>query len=210
MKKLKKLALVLATDFEAKPFIKGFSLKKIEDGPFLIYGINEIYLIISGIGKVNSSIAASYLIVEHGITHLFNLGACGSTNREYGVGDILHINRVLDYDRPKLLNMKPRFIKPHIITGFRTAGLSTQDRPVIGGDDRKKIGQYAELVDMEGAGFLQACKVFSKKSYLFKIVTDTPEHQKNLDIIMNIKRTAPVMYKFFKDEVFRKFNNGDM
>jgi len=210
MKKIKKMGLVFATDFEAKPFIKGFSLKRIENEYFSIYNLNQIFLVISGIGKVNSSIAASYLIDKYDIAQLFNIGACGSTNSKFNVGDILHINRILDYHRPRLLNGKPRFLKPNIISGFKTAVLSTQDWPVIDPDERKKIALNADLVDMEGAGFLQACMVFSKRSYLFKIITDTPEHQKKLDIILNIKRTAPVMYKFFREEVFHKFNNGDL
>ena len=47
--------------------------------------------------------AVSYLIWKYNIKYIYNIGAAGSTDYKNKLGDILHINRVTEYDRPKLI-----------------------------------------------------------------------------------------------------------
>jgi len=196
------IGIVMATVLEASPFIAG--LEQVEKKPFRIYrGTNNI-VIISGIGKVNAAAASVYLICRYAPDCLYNVGAAGAVDHKYKVGDILHINRIVEYDRPNLADSGFTEVNADIFDGFELAVLATRDRPVISAEDRQQTSEKADLVDMEGAAFLRACKKFSAKSYLFKIVTDTPEHSKDSDIIRNVKKTREKMFNFIQDRVLNK------
>ncbi|MCP4129832.1 MAG: 5'-methylthioadenosine/S-adenosylhomocysteine nucleosidase [bacterium] len=208
-----KTGILMATYLEAAPFVSGLSLTRIEEKPFPVYEGSGEYLILSGIGKANAAMAASYLIYKHNTRVVVNIGAAGSTgSAAYEVGDILHINRVVEYDRPQLIRKGERVLVPDLINDFINqpdscspgASLATQDIPVLNEAFRKEVSKSAELVDMEGASFVQACRLFSAKAYLFKIVTDTPGHDKDADIIENIKLTRDKLYRFYAENVQEK------
>lgn len=193
--------IVMATRLEAEPFFKNLDLKKISDIPMPVYKNKNLVLIISGIGKANAAIATTYIINEYKLSKIVNIGAAGSTTSTFTVGQILHIDRVIEYDRPHLLNKKERIIEPDLYDGFPTASLATQDIPVTSSDDRKKISLLADLVDMEGAAVIQACRKFKKAVYLFKIVTDNPEQRSDTEIIRNVKETRTVLFDFFNNKI---------
>lgn len=188
--------IVMATTLEAEPFLRGFSLRLVERKPFRVYSHDRLFLVLSGIGKACAAMASSYLITRYGIGTLFNAGAAGAVRGERKVGDILHIDRILEYDRPKILTKGLRFLEPDVLKGFVMASLATQDRPVLDPLERNEMAQWVDLVDMEGAAFLQACRLFKARAYLFKIVSDTPEHVRDADIIGNIKLTRKDLFDF--------------
>jgi adenosylhomocysteine nucleosidase len=194
------IGLVFATLIEAKAFIKGLSLEQKEKAPFGILSDNRIFLIISGIGKANAAMAASYLVSKYNTEIIFNIGAAGATSTEIKTGDIFHINKVVEYDRPRLIKKGVRILKPDVLKGFKYATLATQDRPVIEPAHREEISAHADLVDMEGASVIQACRLFRAKCYLFKVVTDTPDHRE-IDIIKNVYATAGKMFEYFMEKI---------
>jgi len=190
----------MATRLEASPFIDSGMFVCIEEKPLPVYKHESVYLILSGIGKGSAAIAATYLILKYQPEIMFNIGAAGSTTEDFKLGDILHVDSVIDYDRPKLIGSKPRYLKPEVLEGYRTAILATQDVAVVSAEERDKVGKLASLVDMEGAAFVQACRTFKVKNYLFKIVTDTPAHTVDNQIIENIKNTRDLLYRFFVEK----------
>ncbi len=203
-----KTGFVFATDAEAAPFIKGLSLGIKEEQPFKIYDNDKYALIISGIGKANAAIAASYIIWKYRPGRVFNIGSSGAANKNIKVGEIYHINKIIEPDRPRLSDGRMRIITPKkIIEGFNTAALATQDRLVITPDDRAEVSRYADLVDMEGASVIQACKLWHVDCYIFKFVSDTPEHETTVEIQANIKTLNEKMFEFFKDKVL---NNEEL
>lgn len=198
----KKTGIVMATMIEASPFIKGFSLEQVSRKPFPLYSGSDFVLIISGIGKVYAALAAGVLIRENGVESMINAGAAGGLRSGFNAGDILHVSEIIDYDRPKLINKEIRTMKPDVIPGFRSASLATLDRPVITPEDRSVVGRYADIIDMEGAGFLQACRTFGVEAYLWKMVSDTAEHDRDADIVANIKKMIELLYIFMEEKVF--------
>jgi len=192
--------IVMATRLEAAPFIDSGLFACLEKKPFPVYQSNNFILILSGIGKAASAIASTLLITKYDREIMFNIGAAGSTTENISAGEIFHINAVIDYDRPSLAGNKPRYLTPCVLPDYQTSVLATQDVAVVSRKERKKVGQMASLVDMEGAAFVQACTIFDKKNYLFKIVTDTPAHTTDRDIIENIKKTREKLFVFFKKE----------
>lgn len=197
--------ILMATEMEAHPFINEKNTQKIEKKPFPVYRRENIYIVISGIGKANAAMAASYLIFKYGIRQMFNLGAAGAAADGFSVGDILQISSIIEYDRPALISMKPRYFTPDLLEGFKTARLATQDKAVVSLSFRSEVAGVADLVDMEGASFVQACRLFGAESYLFKIITDTPEHTEDRDIIKNIKKMRFDLYSFFINEIYTRF-----
>ena len=66
MQKKPVICLVMATLLEAKPFVKGLSLKRISSKPFPVYSGGNITAVISGIGKANAAMATAYACLELG------------------------------------------------------------------------------------------------------------------------------------------------
>ena len=195
--------IIIATKIEAEPFIQGFGLETIEKKPVPVMGNNAIVLAISDIGKTNAAIATSHLIQKFQPTRICNLGAAGAVDRNFKIGDILHIDKIYELDRPRLPSDDPVVHKPDTLKGFRTVSLATQDRPVLKDLDRMAAGKLADLVDMEGAAVVQVCQAFGISVNIFKIVTDTAGCTPR-EILVNMLKTRDSLFEFFRDRVLPK------
>jgi len=87
------------------------------------------------------------------------------------------------------------------LDGFAVAALATQDRPLRDLDERGKVAIHAQLADMEGAAVVQTCRRFHVKCFLFKFVSDTPDHRQSDEIVKNIELYRDAHSRFFKDSV---------
>jgi len=190
-------AIVMATMLEAKPFVLGMSLTQSRKKPFTVFQNDTVVLIISGIGKANAAMATGYLCYKCHPARVYNLGAAGATDFSHPLGEIYHINQIIEYDIHELTTKRPCIHHPDILNGFQTARLSTSDMAVLDPDERKKISLNADLIDMEGASVAQACRKFDTKCFIFKFVSDTPDHAKGEDIVENIRRHRSFFYEFF-------------
>ncbi len=187
----------MATLLEAKPFVLGMSLKQRRKEPFAVFQNDHILLIISGVGKANAAMATGYSCDKYHPVCVCNLGAAGATDVSHPLGAIFHINKIVEYDRHELTTRKPCIHNPSILNGFQTATLSTSDMAVLDPDKRKKISMNADLIDMEGASVAQACRKFNTKCFIFKFVSDTPDHARDEDIVGNIRLHRSFFYEFF-------------
>jgi len=194
-------AIIMATMLEAKPFVLGMSLRQTRKMPFRLFQNDGILLIISGIGKANAAMATAYICLKYKPSCICNLGAAGTTNTGYDLGEIFHIQKIVEPDRPDLKTGKPCVHKPDLLAGFDTAILATSDRAVLDPKERKAMSKTADLIDMEGASVVQACRTFQEKCYLFKFVSDTPDHTRDQDIVDHIRRYRKTFYDFFTDSV---------
>ncbi len=138
---------------EAKPLIKYFDLKKIND-KFSIYENEKISLIISNQGRLNSAIATTYLLSTRKISNIINFGIAGSS--EFEIGEIFLVNKINNKFFPDILISHP----------FR-------ESEIICFDEVVESGNY-KLVDMESEGFFKAAIKFLKSHqiHLIKIVSD--------------------------------------
>ena len=194
-------AIVMATLLEAKPFVLGMSLKQRRKKPFAVFQNDHILLIISGVGKANAAMATGYVCDKYHPVWICNLGAAGATDVSHPRGEIFHINKIVEYDRHELTTRKPCIHNPDVLNGFQTATLSTSDMAVLAVDERKKISMNADLIDMEGASVAQACRTFNTKCFIFKFVSDTPDHARSEDIVENIRWHRSFFYEFFMRSV---------
>jgi nucleoside phosphorylase len=194
--------IIMATGMEAETFIKAFKMREIEDRPFMVYGCDEMVLVISGIGKANASMATAYICTKFDPEWILNLGAAGATRESCGLGSIYHIEKVIEPDRPHLVSGTPYVQIPDVLPGFQKAVLATQDKAVDDIETFSQIAPLADLVDMEGASVVQTCRRFGKRCLLFKFVSDTPMHAgKGELIIEHMKLYSEPFCRFISNEV---------
>lgn len=191
------IGIVMATMLEAASFIRDLALLKESEIPFPVYKNDTVRLIVGGIGKTNAAMATTYFIEKHRPICICNTGAAGSTNNEYTLGEIYHIEKIVEPDRPDLKTGIPCEQIPNVLLGFPLAILSTRDAPVHDVEDRANIARIAGLADMEGAAVNQVCSHFKTSCFLFKFVSDTPEHMSSREIIKNIKLYSNTFSEFF-------------
>ena len=201
MERIPLIGLILATRLEAGPLIEAFGLEARGEAGLPVYKGDGIVLVISGIGKTNAAIGATYCCAAFHPQWIVNLGAAGSTKASHGLGDVFHVTKVIEWDRPLMSSKGPRLLYPHVLRGFREAVLATQDRPVIDRSQRKAIEPHTDLVDMEGAAVVQAARKLATPCVLFKFVSDTPDHESEADIVAHIKDFGPAFCRFVADSV---------
>ncbi|MBI4350158.1 MAG: hypothetical protein HY550_01860 [Elusimicrobia bacterium] len=190
--------LILATLLEAKPFIKGLSLVKCSGKPFPVFRGGNLTAVISGIGKANCAMATAYACLELAPRVLVNLGAAGATDKILPLGANLHVYRAIEADRPGLRTKAPHEHIPDVLKGFSLAAIATLDRPTLDCAGRRALAEKARLVDMESAAFIQACRKFGGKCYVFKFVSDTPAHDHGSAIVSNIEKYRDSFFEFFR------------
>ncbi|MBT3362070.1 MAG: 5'-methylthioadenosine/S-adenosylhomocysteine nucleosidase [Chloroflexi bacterium] len=194
-------AIIMATMLEAAPLVDILKMEKIEHGPFELYKNNEAVLVISGIGKANAAMATAYCCLTFGPKRIINLGAAGALGPSHTLGEMYHINKVIEHDRPELGSDKLHVHIPGVLPGFQTATLATGDKPVVDGDARSQLSRHADLVDMEAAAVVQTSIRFKTPCLLFKMVSDTPEHLNHSDIIKHIMIYRTSFSQTFADAV---------
>ena len=102
--------LVVATYSEAEPLINKLSLKKLTNSKILIFFNKKYYLIISGIGKINSALSVAdifYRFKQDFNNVWINIGIAG--HKTFQIGKLLAVNKITDYESEK--SFYPFFLK---------------------------------------------------------------------------------------------------
>ena len=146
-------AIVAAFYKEVVFIIKHYNLKKI-NSPFEVFVNDEIVVVVSGINKLNSAIATTYVLNNYDIDFIINFGICGSS--EFEVGESFMINKINSNLYPDILYYHP----------FNESKIICSDKIVTNGKFK--------LVDMESEGFFKAATKFLELENIFiiKIVSD--------------------------------------
>ena len=184
--------LIFATLEEANPLINKLKINQVFEKPFKVFKNNELIVIISGIGKIRATAACAYAIGEFGKSNeyeILNIGAAGSLNSSFSIGDIRTIEMVADCTETHVKSK----IKTPTIQGLKSATLLTSDVTILSLDTRKNLSHYGELVDMEGFAIAKTAAIFGKKVSFLKIVSDTPENTSKNEIIKNIQSVSQLL-----------------
>lgn len=160
------LYIVTALYNEAKPLIEWYNLKRdMSDAVFQVFSNNDINLIITGVGKINSAIGTAHLLSTKPVSKedsIVNIGICGSLTGN--LGEIYIINKVKDHETGK--DFYPDVLLKH---PFCEASIETFSYPLT---DRSQL--LEDLCDMEGSGFFQAASKYLDvhRICIIKIVSD--------------------------------------
>lgn len=207
--------IVSALYIEAKFFIEKFNLKKNNSlNEFQIFENKKIKLIISGVGRVKSAIALTYLSTKFNIKEndfIFNIGFCGSLDKDKNLADIILVSKI--ESAYNLKKFYPDMLYKH---NFYEGTLKTFDTIVENYNIQIKdgtsvfqnfkkdseikinndynviyISSQKELqnsyIDMEAYGFFEAASVFFRKDKIIvlKVVSDILTVDKNSRIILD-------------------------
>ena len=153
------IVFVTAIFSEAKALIEYFELQKVEKKPFLIYQSDNIALIISGMGKINSAVATTYISQKYSINKIINIGICGANDTKKEIGSLYSIKSIIDASSSK------KFVISDMGETLYTFDKIIKD---------KKLVKRGVLVDMEAFGFYSAASKFVDKKdiKIFKIISD--------------------------------------
>ena len=112
---MKKIGLIGAMDSEIAAFCRDFEavethIKGIHKGQF---GGYEIYICVSGIGKVNAAIAAQRLVDIFGVECIINSGVAGGVSEKLAKLDIVISERLTyhDFNPLDILDRNPPYTK---------------------------------------------------------------------------------------------------
>ncbi|MGN0144480.1 MAG: hypothetical protein ACI398_05815 [Clostridium sp.] len=177
------ITICTATYVEAEPFIKNFNLKKnLCELKFQIFNNNDMRLIITGIGKIKSAIALTYLFTKYKPSFsdiLINIGLCGSSNKNYNIGDIFLCNKIIDHDSNKTYFTDILFKHPFKETSIETCSSVAGSNTIL----------QSELTDMESSGIYESALTFIQPHEVFfiKIISDYLSTDKiDINIIKDI------------------------
>lgn len=160
--------IAVALGIEAKPIIKFFNLKRDNEiKKVQVFKNERITLIITGVGILKSAITLTYILSKldiHEDDMFLNLGICGAKNKDFTLGDIVLCNKVISSEIKKSYYPDMLFVHP-----FKEGSLESFNTPIYSGE-----GVLGDLVDMEGAGLIEASTYFFQSYQLnfIKIVSD--------------------------------------
>ncbi|HMA66280.1 MAG TPA: hypothetical protein VKO20_00540 [Desulfosalsimonadaceae bacterium] len=196
------IGLVMATYLEAKPFVAGLDCLRSSIGPFTAYRAENTVLVISGMGKTNAAMACACLCMSCPPACLVNIGAAGAAAEgEFCLGGIYQVSAAVEPDRPHFRTGLPFHHEADRLPGFEEARVATRDKPVVNPDKRREMAKIADLLDMESAAVIQAARKFQRPCFLFKLVSDTPEHTSEREIPAYIRQYRDSLFAFFHSRV---------
>ncbi len=166
------ILIVTALKLEAEPLIAYYHMKRdMKVHAYPVYGNTDIRLIIGGVGKVRSAMAAAFLLAGSPDTRqdvLCNIGFCGAGGETAKTGTMIAVWKVTDMDTR-------RDYYPDVFWGQGLAGtaLCCYSQPVCRTDIDAQKGEPF-YCDMESAGIMEAAGRFldAHQAVLLKIVSD--------------------------------------
>lgn len=185
-------------------------LKKMSNETFEMYEGNisnkEVKLIISGIGKVNASMALSYALTKFDVDLVINLGIVGGysvqKNNTYLVSQASYHDfdlTIFNYEMGQVPRFPAKFLtNESILNKFETY----EKLALYTGDSfsTKVINNFPYLADMEGAALFQVAHLFKKDVLSIKIVSDLIGANDQLDNYKEVESSLDVELceEFFK------------
>lgn len=190
------------------------NINKITEKPFDISYINmsdkKVFLINSGIGKVNAAVATSILINQYQVELIINVGIAGAACDDLMVGDVVCPSKLVYYDVDvtvfgykygQIPRMPSYYESGQMYELFNNKyDINIVDGTLCTGDSFlttkhsllkiKEIFSDIMVVDMEGAAIGQVCLLFQKPLLLLKGVSDsvneasTEDSEKNVNLAM--------------------------
>lgn len=191
------IAIILATEQEAQPFLRGLNAVLKLDRPFVTYAFPAGsthpggVIIISGMGPDSAGAATRYAIRNRGLRTVINAGICGSLHEGGNLrpGTIFAVPAVIDGDawvagRAEQFRNLPL---PDYWQDLPSARLATVSKPVFGGPERTRLAAVADLVEMEGSAIARVCGEHGVPCVLVKGVSDfaTPSGRNDLQANLN-------------------------
>jgi len=188
LKNDKKIGVIVAMP-EEMAHIKGFfpDLVLLISLPFEVYKLkeSETFFIVSGIGKVNASVASSLLINKYGASIIVNVGTSGALNNKLAVSDVVLSNKAIYFDVDNRISGHKFGQLPKMPIYYESQQFNhlASDYYVATGDSfitnsEQLVNQLDEvikapfIIDMESAAVAQTCYHFNIPFLFVKGISD--------------------------------------
>jgi len=200
-----KIGIIGAMDNEIEKFIEMFDLKKIDD-KYNIYTCSyqnkELYIVKSGIGKVNAAATTQYLINKYNVEMIINSGCAGSLTTNVKVMDIVISSyvtyhdfkplRIMQYSTPnggkiladsKLVEKTKKVLNDLKITNYHEAIIASGDHFVTDSVERDRIYEEtgADVVDMESASIGHIATLNDIPFVILRTISDFADGQDDFE-----------------------------
>lgn len=193
---------IIAMHDEAKDIIEKF--QKIQETPFSLYQYNNQLLVISGIGKVNASLALSSVLTKYKVSQIINIGFAGA-NGNYQLGDKIMIESASYHDFDLTIfgykkGQVPSY--PAIFKSTLTLNCQYPKAHLYTGDyfmTEKLNNNY--LVDMEGAALYQVAYKYNVPIISYKIVSDIIGVKNHKEEYENFEKNGSLYVKQIYDKI---------
>ncbi|MCG8500077.1 MAG: nucleoside phosphorylase [Firmicutes bacterium] len=192
------LFIAAALYIEARPLIAYYNLKKDNASRYYqIFRNEDIVLVITGTGKVNSAVGVSHMLSRYPFTEqdaVINWGICGTGCGDGKPGTPYLVHKIIDHETGRSYYPDMLLVHP-----FAEADLETFSSPVTA--DRSLA---ALLCDMEASGFYQAAaKYFSPHNiHVIKIVSDRLEGERlEQDFVLALLHSNVTVFDEFVQNV---------
>ncbi len=161
--------IVVAMPSEARPIVRHLSLQRLSSAePFDAYYGKDVYLIVSGIGKMRSAIATTVLASRFPSSDpvFVNVGLGGAVGLQTEIGALWMANQVID-----AATRREYYPDRLTRTDVRESTVVTHDRAVT---EIPAFPDWAHMVEMEASGFMEAASRFTTAHSVavLKIVSD--------------------------------------
>lgn len=188
------VGIVFATRPEADPFLSQAAAERLGTQPLLLFqttadGHRPCIAVISGMGKVAATLAATHLVLVHRVAVLINAGLCGrlTMDNRWPVGDLLRISTAVEGDCDRFGQAEPAVACDSAwFSGLKPARLVTCDRPVFDAARRTQLAGIGEIADMEGAAVARVARFYGIPCAMVKGISDVADETGRQDVVRHI------------------------
>ena len=210
------VGVIYATRREAAPLLSHMSTIALTAQPFLTYQRNDAncppcIVVISGMGKVAATAAASHLVLSHRVSVLINAGLCGRLTPDFHwtVGDLFRINTAVEGDCDRFGRPEPPLTcDTRWFARLEPARLVTCDRPVFDLAQRGRLAAVGELADMEGAAVARVAALYGVACAMLKGISDVADETGRQQLARNIDRVSGRIAQTLVGELSKTINDG--
>ncbi len=142
----------------------------------------EPHVFVTGLGKVNATLQATKLILEHKPTMVVNFGTAGSVSSEYSRGLVEctgFIQRDMDCSPLGFDKHVTPYEEGHHMIGTTEVVCGSGDSFVTKIDGLLKAGIH--VVDMEAYAIAKVCREFNVPFRCFKYISDAADENAGVD-----------------------------
>ena len=177
------IGIVFATRREADPFLWQTSAEPLATQPWRLFQVTgnrypACMVVISGMGKVAATMAATHLVLVHRVSMIVNAGLCGGLDMDqhWSVGDLFRISTAVEGDCDRFGEMEPALAcDARWFSELKSARLVTNDRPVFDAVWRGQLTGIGDLADMEGAAVVRVAWLYDIPIAMIKGISDTAD-----------------------------------
>lgn len=223
------ILIVSAMEEEINFLVESFNLKKIDtinqNSLYVIEGKSRnIFILNSGIGKVNSSITTSQMLSKYQIDKLISIGTSGALTNATKIGDFVVGERLAYHDvdvtafgyeygqLPKcdkyFETTKDSFWETIISEFSKIENVNTHKGDIITGDKfindlttkefiNKNFPQGL-CVEMESTAIVHTAKSFGVDAYALRSISDNADQEADISFEQYLSEVC-VLYKMFVD-----------